>query len=49
MPDPQGEAHLVELALQHVRDWSAKQSAPPPPPLVVAPGPVPAVAAAAAL
>jgi hypothetical protein len=49
MPDPQGEAHLVELALQHVRDWSAKQGAPPPPPVVIGPGPAPAVAAAAAL
>ena len=24
MPDPQGEAHLVELALERVRDWSAR-------------------------
>jgi hypothetical protein len=25
MPDPEGEAHLLELALQRVRDWSATQ------------------------
>ncbi len=25
IPDPQGEAHLVELALQRVHDWSATQ------------------------
>jgi hypothetical protein len=24
MPDPQGEAHLLELALQRVRDWSTR-------------------------
>jgi hypothetical protein len=27
MPDPQGEAHLVELALQRVRDWSSSRTA----------------------
>jgi hypothetical protein len=48
MPDPQGEAHLVELALQHVRDWSAKQQgAAQPQPLVSGAGAPPAVAAAA--
>jgi hypothetical protein len=26
MPDPHGEAHLIELALQRVRDWSASQT-----------------------
>lgn len=31
MPDPQGEAHLIELALQRVQDWSATREAPPPP------------------
>jgi hypothetical protein len=25
VPDPHGEAHLIELALQRVRDWSARQ------------------------
>ena len=30
MPDPQGEAHLIELALQRVRDWSAERSAASP-------------------
>ena len=29
MPDPQGEAHLIELALQRVRDWSATRPARP--------------------
>jgi hypothetical protein len=24
VPDPHGEAHLVELALQRVRDWTAR-------------------------
>ena len=24
IPDPQGEAHLIELALQRVRDWTAR-------------------------
>jgi hypothetical protein len=27
MPDPRGEEHLMELALQRVRDWSTKQTA----------------------
>jgi hypothetical protein len=31
VPDPQGEAHLVELALQRVQDWSAKQTPRPAP------------------
>jgi hypothetical protein len=25
MPDPNGEAHLIELALQRVRAWSASR------------------------
>jgi hypothetical protein len=28
VPDPHGEAHLMELALQRVRDWSAKHRPP---------------------
>ena len=31
MPDPQGEAHLIELALQRVRDWSARRAETPAP------------------
>ena len=27
VPDPRGEEHLMELALQRVRDWSTKQTA----------------------
>jgi len=42
IPDPQGEAHLVELALQRVRDWSAgrhdARAAPPGPALTTAAG-----------
>jgi len=41
MPDPDGEAHLVELALQRIRDWSASRTAENraiPPPLSTAAG-----------
>jgi hypothetical protein len=30
MPDPNGEAHLLELALQRVRDWSSRRGAESP-------------------
>ena len=36
MPDPQGEAHLIELALQRVRDWSAKRPGEDTPPIAAA-------------
>jgi hypothetical protein len=43
MPDPAGEAHLLELALQRVRHWSASQEAsgklPPQPVSTAAPSP----------
>jgi hypothetical protein len=26
IPDPHGEEHLIELALQRVRDWSARST-----------------------
>ena len=35
MPDPHGEAHLIELALQRVRDWSTRRSESPTPLAVV--------------
>jgi hypothetical protein len=38
MPDPLGEAHLMELALQRVRDWSARRAAEAAAPLAPAPG-----------
>jgi len=34
VPNAQGEAHLIELALQQVRDWSATRPVTPVPPLV---------------
>jgi len=40
MPDPTGEAHLMELALQRVRNWSAAQelaAVRPPQPLAATP------------
>ena len=36
MPDPDGEAHLIELALQRVRDWSATRPPAGPKPLAAA-------------
>jgi hypothetical protein len=38
IPDPNGEAHLLELALQRVRDWSASRPATKPVPPIAAAG-----------
>ena len=51
MPDPEGEARLIELALQRVRDWSARQSGThpqPPAPSAASHPPPPAPSAASA-
>jgi hypothetical protein len=37
MPDPDGEAHLVELALERVRDWAARRVERPAAPQPAAP------------